>query len=253
MGEGCRSRVLTFEEHAAAAAPGHTAGRRVPEIEARGRLCAAERARALRGDVPELWDEAARAWEGLGRPYPAAYARWREAVAAMAAGDREAAARALARARAREGVDRLEAEPLRAVVAALAAEVGPVASVTASCPDPDRAASQTGRSSDPVSRSAEPPPADSHGLTPRELDVLRLSLKATATGRSARSSSSPRAPRPSTSTASRPSSASPAGPRRSRSRTAPDLSKSPATRPGRRARAPAHRAELEGPWLGRHC
>ena len=174
MGEGCRSRVLTFEEHAAAAAPGHTAGRRVPEIEARGRLCAAERARALRGDVPELWDEAARAWEGLGCPYPAAYARWREAVAAMAAGDREAAARALARARAREGVDRLEAEPLRAVVATLAAEVGPVASVTASCPDPDRAASQTGRSSDPVSRSAEPPPADSHGLTPRELDVLRL-------------------------------------------------------------------------------
>ena len=143
------------------------------EIEALGRLCAAERARALRGDVPELWDEAARAWEVLGRLYPAAYARWREAVAAMAAEHREAAAHALAAAS--EAADRMGAEPLRAAVAALAAEVGPVASLTSSGSDPEPAVSKTGVPAGPASGlTGSPPPAGSHGLTPRELDVLRL-------------------------------------------------------------------------------
>ena len=94
------------------------------EIEALGRLCAAERARALRGNVPELWDEAARAWEDLGRPVSRPPMRagvkpwWRRLPSNW-----EAAARALAAASA--AADRMEAEPLRAVVAALAAEVGP--------------------------------------------------------------------------------------------------------------------------------
>jgi predicted ATPase/DNA-binding CsgD family transcriptional regulator len=132
------------------------------EIEALGRLCAAERARALRSDMPELWDEVARAWEGLGRPYPAAYARWREASAAVAVGDRETAARALAAAS--EGAERLAAEPLRDAVAAPAGEAGPVPTV----------APASSTSDSPPPGPADKPSAAAHGLTPRELDVLRL-------------------------------------------------------------------------------
>ena len=46
----------------------------------------------------DLWVAAAAAWEALARPYPVAYARWREAEALLAARDREGAARAASEA-----------------------------------------------------------------------------------------------------------------------------------------------------------
>jgi DNA-binding CsgD family transcriptional regulator/tetratricopeptide (TPR) repeat protein len=65
-----------------------------PVVEAQLALAEAELARSeARGD-PALWEAAAKAWEGIGRPYPAAYARWREAETLVAARDREGAARA---------------------------------------------------------------------------------------------------------------------------------------------------------------
>ena len=48
-----------------------------------------------------LWTRAAAAWDGLGRPYPVAYARWREAEALMARRDRDGAAAAASDALAR--------------------------------------------------------------------------------------------------------------------------------------------------------
>ena len=55
-----------------------------------------------RGAGHACGSRAASAWESLGRPYPVAYARWREAEALMAARDRDGAARGgLGRARRR--------------------------------------------------------------------------------------------------------------------------------------------------------
>jgi predicted ATPase/DNA-binding CsgD family transcriptional regulator len=51
----------------------------------------ADYCRALGTDQVEGWAEAARAWDSLGRPYPAAIARWRQAEALVGAGDRDAA------------------------------------------------------------------------------------------------------------------------------------------------------------------
>ena len=60
---------------------------------AHGRLPGRGEAQASRGTGPgdpELWAEAAAAWERLERPYPVAIALWRRAEALMAAGDRDA-------------------------------------------------------------------------------------------------------------------------------------------------------------------
>src|SRR6185503_16163828 len=54
----------------------------------------ADAARAAGEDDPALWVAAAEAWTAIERPYPAATARWREAEAHIAAGDREAAGHA---------------------------------------------------------------------------------------------------------------------------------------------------------------
>ena len=53
----------------------------------------AEHARAYGEPAAELWSKAVAAWDGLGRPYPATYARWRRAEGLLAAGDRDGAAR----------------------------------------------------------------------------------------------------------------------------------------------------------------
>jgi DNA-binding CsgD family transcriptional regulator len=65
-----------------------------PVVKAVAALGEAELARAEGRDDPELWERAAAAWDGLGRPYEAAYARLREAEAAARARDREGAERA---------------------------------------------------------------------------------------------------------------------------------------------------------------
>jgi DNA-binding CsgD family transcriptional regulator len=60
----------------------------------------AEHARAVDDDDPALWDAAARAWDDWPTPYRAAYARWRQAEAALARRDRAQAERALLAAHA---------------------------------------------------------------------------------------------------------------------------------------------------------
>ena len=51
----------------------------------------ADHGRAAGADDPARWAAAADSWTALGRPYPAALARWRQAEALVAAGDRDAA------------------------------------------------------------------------------------------------------------------------------------------------------------------
>ena len=82
-------------------------------------LCEAEATRLERRADPGAWSAAVDAWRRLGRPYPLAYARWREAEARLAArGDREQAAAALREAH--EIATRLRAEPLLGELTALA-------------------------------------------------------------------------------------------------------------------------------------
>ncbi len=64
----------------------------------------AEYARATDSAAPPtLWARAAAAWESLDRPYPVAYARWREAEGLMTRRDRDRAAEAASDALARRG------------------------------------------------------------------------------------------------------------------------------------------------------
>jgi DNA-binding CsgD family transcriptional regulator len=110
------------------------------------------------GPAPGLrpaWDEAAAAWAALGQPYSAAAALLTGAEAALADGDREAAAERLGRAAPL--ADRLRAGPLRDEIAALARRAR-------------------------ISLGAGPGEADRLGLTDREFEVLRL----VAAGRSNR-------------------------------------------------------------------
>jgi DNA-binding CsgD family transcriptional regulator len=78
-------------------------------------LCQAERRRIRGTDRPSLWRDVADGWVALDRPYPAAYARWRQA---LAAGDRDEA-RGPLREAYRVAAE-LRAEPLRAELDRLA-------------------------------------------------------------------------------------------------------------------------------------
>ena len=116
----------------------------------------AEFARGAGEDDPQLWAAAAREWQRLERPYEVARARWRQAQAHLARGDRDAATTALAESAA--GAKRLGAIWLASEIDGLAT----------------RARLNL---SGPVERSAgdaEAVPATPFGLTPRELQVLEL-------------------------------------------------------------------------------
>ncbi|WP_285741280.1 AAA family ATPase [Lentzea sp. NBRC 105346] len=125
----------------------------LPEVAALRLQCSAEILR-IGGDVdPSRWAEVAQAWESLDRPYPAAYAHWREAECAAAGKDRDRAALAARQARRVAAV--LDARPLRTEVEALARharldldEPGVVVRAPERAPDP-------------------------FGLTAREREVLR--------------------------------------------------------------------------------
>jgi DNA-binding CsgD family transcriptional regulator len=107
---------------------------------------------------PDLWAASASTWEELGQPYPAAYARYREAEALLAArADRARASDALARVMA--FASSLDARPLHESAAALARH----ARISIDEPTSDQDAPLT------VAEAAAP-----MGLTAREVEVLVL-------------------------------------------------------------------------------
>ena len=117
----------------------------------------AEHARATAGDDPEPWDAAARAWLELGRPYPALYARLREAEALVSRGERAAAAGITAAAL--EGARELGSGWLAEALESLAA----------------RARLRLAAPADADGGGAEAePPERPFDLTARELQVLAL-------------------------------------------------------------------------------
>ncbi|MFC7764231.1 response regulator transcription factor [Catellatospora bangladeshensis] len=79
--------------------------------------CEAEHARAAGEDAAAAWRRVADGWESLERPYPMAYARFREAEAEAVARHRRATAAA---GGAFAAAERLGAGPLREQIAALA-------------------------------------------------------------------------------------------------------------------------------------
>jgi DNA-binding CsgD family transcriptional regulator len=123
-----------------------------PVVQAVDATAQAALARAEGRPDAELWERAARAWDDLGRPYKAAYARWRETEALVRVRDRAGAERAAGEAL--ETARRLGSRWLVAEVEGLAA-----------------------RARLPLD-GLEPAPAaqdgDPFGLTARERQVLAL-------------------------------------------------------------------------------
>jgi DNA-binding CsgD family transcriptional regulator/tetratricopeptide (TPR) repeat protein len=149
--------ALAAELRARRAAAGADGAGPTPRAGALAVLAEAELARLEgRGD-PGPWTAAAAAWERLGEPYPAAYARWREAEALLLAGQaRERVEASLGAAHRAAG--KLGAASLVAEIEALARR--------------GRLDLGTGAVSAPA--PAPPSPLDALGLTAREREVLGL-------------------------------------------------------------------------------
>lgn len=92
--DGWEQLAATFAGKAKLAVEEH--GAEQPELAAFGATVAAEESRRLGDDTRATWRDVAEAWRKAGQPYPEAYARLREAAAAVKAGRREQALRALA-------------------------------------------------------------------------------------------------------------------------------------------------------------
>jgi DNA-binding CsgD family transcriptional regulator/tetratricopeptide (TPR) repeat protein len=132
-----------------------------PAVQASLRTIEAEWSRAAGPSDPDPWAQSARAWEALGYPWQAGYARWRQAEALLATGaPRSEAAAALARARAL--ADRLGARLLAAEIEAL----GRRARLEPALPLDGAAANGPAPEPETVT--------DELGLTPREREVLAL-------------------------------------------------------------------------------
>lgn len=110
---------------------------------------------------PERWASSAQAWEALGYPWPAAYARWRQAEALLARGaSRDDAAAALAKAWTPAGEFGMHLLVVGLELLARRARI--------ELPPPPGGAGPDG----PAQRPATV--ADELGLTPREREVLAL-------------------------------------------------------------------------------
>lgn len=114
-------------------------------------LCQAEASRLEGPGDPERWTHAAGLFESLPQPYPAAYARFREAEAMLSARRDVAAARSSLRL-AHEAASSMGAAPLRGAVEALALRA------------------HVGLSPDPAASTQRAPA----GLTAREREILAL-------------------------------------------------------------------------------
>jgi DNA-binding CsgD family transcriptional regulator len=115
----------------------------------------AEHSCAAGDSDPASWDAAARGWEARPAPFRAAYARWRQAEAALARRDRAQAEQALRAAYAT--ATGLGARALQAELGALAGRAR--IELPTAAPEP---------------AAGEPPPAGTDlGLTARELEVLQ--------------------------------------------------------------------------------
>ena len=90
---GWEERAASFAERATVIVTEQPGGQ--PDLAAFGAQAANEEARRLGLDTPEIWQAVAEAWRLAGWPYREAYARLREAAAALRAGRREQATRAL--------------------------------------------------------------------------------------------------------------------------------------------------------------
>jgi DNA-binding CsgD family transcriptional regulator/tetratricopeptide (TPR) repeat protein len=123
-----------------------------PEVRAYVAMGSAE----TRREDADAWGAVAQAWEALPRPFPAAYARWREAAAALEGGGGRARAEA----------------PLR-VAAATARALGAAPLLGEATALARRARIALDGAGEPAPVTGETPAARV-GLTPRELEVLRL-------------------------------------------------------------------------------
>jgi DNA-binding CsgD family transcriptional regulator len=149
LGDGWAQVAATFADRAQAITEPHSSGQH--EVAAFGLLVAAERAREHGTDSRATWRTVADAWHVASQPYREAYARLREAEAAVRAGRRDQAARALAACEAL-------ARPLAAApLLTLAGEFARRARLAAR-PDTDRPAAADAR----------------FDLTSREQEVLAL-------------------------------------------------------------------------------
>ena len=114
--DGWEQAAATFAERAVAIAGTYGGGQ--PEVTAFGVMVAAEQAREHGKDHRATWRAVAEAWHGAEQPYREAYARLREAEAAVRAGRRDQATRALSACA--ELARPLQAAPLLALARDLA-------------------------------------------------------------------------------------------------------------------------------------
>jgi DNA-binding CsgD family transcriptional regulator len=126
-----------------------------PSALAHARAALAEAARAVGSDDEAVWGAVAEAWTSLGAPYPAAYAGWRRAEAALRGAGARAGAESLRAAHAQAGA--LGAELMRAELEALARRA--------------RVPLDAAAPAEPEAGSA---PLTALGLTAREAEVLEL-------------------------------------------------------------------------------
>jgi DNA-binding CsgD family transcriptional regulator len=114
-----RIRCAVLSERVATLRAAHGATTYEAQLRAYAAMCDAEVARVEGDDVTAHWSDVATRWDALGQPYPAAYARWKQAESLLAGGRRPAEARALL-AQSHEVATRLGAAPFREAIERLA-------------------------------------------------------------------------------------------------------------------------------------